>query len=139
MEFSISTRSMDDAEDIFLLAKERLLDVNDWNVINRFILTDSHKHKVHRNVHAGDFIMRSNDANEWYVVNKIQYDDYPDIAGESLTIFLSNANNPETLHSIAVNRVGKLLTVQGHDLDFTGDASNFLKGLIYTDEYAIAS
>lgn len=139
MEYSISTKTMDDAEDLFIVAKERLLDVNDWHSEYEFALTDSHKHKVHRNAHMGDFIKKGAQPEQWYVINKIQYDDYPDIAGESITIFMATVNDSESMHSVAINRVGKLLTVQGHNMDFTGNAANFLKMLIYTEEYAIAS
>ncbi|MBS1772072.1 MAG: hypothetical protein JST82_04385 [Bacteroidetes bacterium] len=139
MDYSISTNTMDDAEDLFIVAKEKLLDVNDWHCNYPFILNDSKKHKVHRNAHSGDFIQRTSTSDEWYVINKIQYDDYPDIAGESITIFLSNVNDNESMHTIAINRVGKVLNVQGHNLDFMGNADDFLKGLIAIDSYAIAS
>jgi hypothetical protein len=139
MEFSVSTRSLDDAEDLFIVAKERMLDINDWQSEYCFTLTDSHKQKMQRNAHTGDFIKKDTTPEEWYIINKIQYDDYPDIAGESITLFISNVNDVESMHSIALNRVGKLLTVQGHNLDFTGNGADFLKRLLYTEEYAIAS
>ncbi len=31
MEVSVTAADIDDARDLFLLAKDRLLDVNDWN------------------------------------------------------------------------------------------------------------
>lgn len=139
MEYSINTHAIEDAEDLFVLAKDRLLDINDWQAKNNYTLTDSHKHKVHRNVHTGDFIRIDSNPEEWLIVNKIQYDDYPDIAGESITLFLSTISDAESMHTVAINRVGKVLTVQGYNLSFCNDAGNFLKSLIATDEYAIAS
>ena len=132
------TNSIEDAEDLFILAKDRLLDVNDWNEGNgNYTLTDSHKHKLHRNAHTGDFIKAGEE--QWLVINKIQYDDYPDVNGESITLFLSYTNDTESMHTVAVNRVGKVLTIQGYNLDFATDADSFLKNMIRTDEYAIAS
>jgi hypothetical protein len=139
MEYTISTNNIEDAEDLFIVAKERLLDINDWHSDYGFILTDSNQHKVQRNAHKGDFITKSSLPNEKYIINKIQYDDYPDIAGESITIFMADVNDVETMQSVSINRVGKLLTVLGHNLDFVGNATDFLKGLITSNEYAIAS
>jgi hypothetical protein len=139
MEYTISTNNLEDAEDLFIVAKERLLDINDWHSANRFILTDAHQHKVQRNAHKGDFITKSSFPNEKYIINKIQYDDYPDIAGESITIFMAHANDAESMQSVSINRVGKLLTVLGHNLNFLGNAEDFLKRLITSNEYAIAS
>lgn len=139
MEYSVSTRSLEDAEDLFIVAKERLLDINDWQNEQNYTLTDSHKHKLHRNAHTGDFVKINSFPEGLLIINKIQYDDYPDIAGESITMFMSTANDPESMHTIAISRVGKIVTVQGHNLDFTGNGPNFLKHLLFTEEYAIAS
>lgn len=139
MEYTVSTNNIEDAEDLFIVAKERLLDINDWHSGNRFILTDSHQHKVQRNAHKGDFITKSGTPTERYIINKIQYDDYPDINGESITMFMADANDVESMESVAINRTGKLVSVQGHNLDFVGNAEDFLKGLIASNEYAIAS
>ncbi len=137
MEYSINTHSTDDAEDLFIVAKERLLDINDWREGHTYTLTDGHKRKAHRNAHSGDFIKINTDT--WVYINKIQYDDYPDIAGESITMFMSTESDTESMHTVAINRVGKVLTVQGFNLSFCQDAVGFLKGLIATEEYAIAS
>lgn len=138
MEYSINTNSVEDAEDLFILAKERLLDISDWRDGQSYILTDGHKQKAHRNAHSGDFI-KIDGTEEWIVINKIQYDDYPDINGETITLFMSTNSDTESMHTVAINRVGKVLSVQGFNLSFSKDAANFLKGLIATEEYAIAS
>ncbi|MGN6476450.1 MAG: hypothetical protein ACTHKV_04440 [Flavipsychrobacter sp.] len=139
MDYSLTTNNIDDAEDLFLLAKDRLLDINDWrNNDAGFILTDHHKQKLHRNAHSGDFI-KIGSSDKWLIINKIQYDDYPDVNGESLTIFLSYTDDPESMHTIAVNRVGKVLSVQGFNIDFFENAEAFLIGILATNEYAIAS
>lgn len=139
MEYSINTNSIEDAEDLFVVAKDRLLDISDWHDGQTYILTDGHKQKAHRNAHSGDFIKIDGNTEEWIVINKIQYDDYPDINGETITLFMSNNNDTESMHTVAINRVGKVLSVQGYNLSFYKDADNFLKGLIATEEYAIAS
>ena len=139
MEYTISTNNIEDAEDLFIVAKERLLDINDWHSTHKFTLTDGHQHKVQRNAHKGDFIMKSGFPNERYIINKIQYDDYPDIAGESITVFMADVSDAESMQSVSINRTGKLLSVLGHNLDFLGNAQDFLKGLISSNEYAIAS
>lgn len=139
MEYSINTHSIEDAEDLFVLAKDRLLDISDWNDGQTYVLTDGHKQKAHRNAHSGDFIKIEGQKEEWIVINKIQYDDYPDINGETITLFMSTNSDTESMHTIAINRVGKVLSVQGFNLSFSKDPSTFLKGLIATEEYAIAS
>ncbi|OSZ78422.1 hypothetical protein CAP35_09245 [Chitinophagaceae bacterium IBVUCB1] len=139
MEYSINTHTTEDAEDLFVVAKERLLDVSDWRDGHTYQLTDGHKRKAHRNAHTGDFVRIAGAADTWVYISKIQYDDYPDIGGESITLFMSTETDTESMHTIAINRVGKVLTVQGFNLSFCQDAATFLKGLIATEEYAIAS
>ncbi|MCD6011329.1 MAG: hypothetical protein K0Q79_1191 [Flavipsychrobacter sp.] len=95
MEQSIITRSVEDAEDSFVDAKERMLDVNHWNrYCNQqgvfFSLTDSHSRLVSRRAHKGDHIKINAPemAESCVVIDAIEYDDYPDLDMETFTMRL---------------------------------------------------
>ncbi len=95
MEQSIITKTVEDAEDSFVDAKERMLDVNHWNrYCNHngvfFSLTDSHSRLVSRRAHKGDHIkINAPDIQECCVViDAIEYDDYPDLGMEAFTMKL---------------------------------------------------
>ena len=61
LEESVSFDTLEDAEDMFVLAKQRLLHVNDWHRVSQtiksgFRLVDDHGHPLHRSAHRGDLI-----------------------------------------------------------------------------------
>lgn len=127
--------SQEDAEDLFLLAKERLLNVNEWkNIVDgnsaAFLLTDNYGEPLHRNAHLGDYIQIdipgpgtiTGNAKDWVKIEAITYDDYPDENGESLLIQLRPTAKPgdedtHTAHffddtatsTIQVKRWGKIV------------------------------
>lgn len=138
MEFTVHTNNIEDAEDLFLLAKERLLDVNEWQRFSgeSFMLTDKHGQKLHRNAHRGDHIKIANQPD--LIIGHIIYDDFPDVLGESITLVLSGGDDLPT-QEILIKRIGKLVSVSADNLLMSADASAFLKGIIVTKEYAIAS
>lgn len=104
MEVSITAADIDDARDLFLLAKDRLLDVNDWNYSlkgnYRLTLTDAAGHKLQRSSHVDDMlcIQAGNDpgirSEMWIRISKIQYDFFPDISSESISMLLETAHSP---------------------------------------------
>ncbi len=106
-EQSIVLDSMDDAEDMFVIAKERLLNVNDWHELGgemsaSFMLTDKQGKEVHRHAHKGDLVKikipgpgnAAGDGYDWVSVERIRYDDYPDNAAEQLVLELKPAASP---------------------------------------------
>lgn len=105
---SVTLESIDDAEDMFLLAKERLTDVNQWYKVAgekgaKFILTDHHGKEVSRPAHIGDYIKidipgpgnAEGDGFDWVHIDKIRYDDYPDDGTETFALLVRPCSSPE--------------------------------------------
>lgn len=104
MEVSTTAADIDDARDLFLLAKDRLLDVNDWNYSLkgnfRITLTNARGQKLQRGARVADMICISagNGAGigseMWIRISRIQYDFFPDIRSESISMLLETAHSP---------------------------------------------
>jgi hypothetical protein len=107
LEEQVSFDKMDDAEDMFVLVKERLLHVNDWHEVSesantKFQIIDAHGHPVYRHAHKGDLISidipgpssAAGNGKDWVKVEAIEYDDYPDDNKESLAMRLRPIPNP---------------------------------------------
>ena len=96
-EFSILAREHEDAEDGFVDAKERLLDVNNWSRYGNlpefvFSLKDHHGKQLSRHARKGDAIgisMQGQGSAAWQVIDAIEYDDYPDLDMETFAIRLT--------------------------------------------------
>lgn len=95
LEHTITIETVDDAEDWFVIAKNKMLDVNAWHKISTtptatFKLTDGHGKPLHRKAHRGDHIRVETTGDgtgyEWGVIDSITYDDYPDEDMESMAI-----------------------------------------------------
>jgi len=95
MEHTIIADSIEYAEDSFVDAKERLLDVNNWKRYSgqlgiTFLLNDDHGREVHRRARKGDHIRISvpggEDAHYCVVIEALEYDDYPDLSMEAFTM-----------------------------------------------------
>ncbi len=99
--------TQEDAEDMFLLAKERLLNVNEWKKLidgtsAEFQLTDINGTPLNRNAHVGDDICIdipgpgnvAGNSKDWVKVEEIVYDDYPDENGEMISIRLRPISAP---------------------------------------------
>ena len=87
--------TIEDAEDGFVDAKERMLDVNNWNRYCpldgvSFSLSDSHSRPVHRKAHGGDYIqiVVPGASPARMIIGGIVYDDYPDEGMETFTMIL---------------------------------------------------
>lgn len=120
---------------MFLIAKDRLLDINHWQEIAdgpgaRFTITDAAGHTLNRKVHQGDYIQidlpapgtNAGDGYDWVHAESIVYDDYPDENSESIKLQLRPAQAPgndshDTAHffspastsTFIIERHGKLL------------------------------
>lgn len=93
MEFIIKATDIDDAKDIFLLAKDRLLDITYWDYILKkdaysISLTNENGEKAHRDARVSDFINIAKTNTESLKIEQIQYDYFPDIDSECIAMLL---------------------------------------------------
>ena len=99
--------SIDDASELFIKAKNRLLDINNWKEYSAafsatFKLTDNQGQEVHRSAHAGDYIKidipgpgsSTGDGFDWVHIEAIEYEDYPDEDYETIALKVRPASNP---------------------------------------------
>lgn len=104
--YSVEVETIEDAEDLFVDAKDRMLDINNWTKYsgsNAFSLklTDSHGHDVSRHARRGDHVFASNsgpgmeEESDWLFVSALQYDDYPDDNLETFAIKLMLTELPK--------------------------------------------
>lgn len=141
MEVSTTVAEIDDARDLFLLAKVRLLDVNDWHHLfpgnYNIALTDRRGGPLRRSARVGDMIrissrnLTGNDSEMWIGIEKIQYDFFPDILSESISMLLQTAYSPsgngtgeQKEETIIIKREGTTLTAHcnaGNELPATDD------------------
>ena len=116
LEYKVTADSLEDAEDWFVDAKDRLLDVNNWKQhipqdAHTFNLTDKHGKFLSRTAHPHDHIRidqpgpgpREINAHDWVVVEAIEYDDYPDENRESFALKLKWVADPELQPDIERN------------------------------------
>jgi len=108
MEHTIVADTAEEAEDCFVDAKERLLDVNNWNKFSaikggEFRLKDSHGKETERHARKGDHIRIDIPGNpqqdggfDWVAIEAIVYDDYPDMDMESFAMRMRPCINPIT-------------------------------------------
>jgi hypothetical protein len=131
LEHTVKAETEEDAEDWFVDAKNRLLDVNHWRQYGHhlnaeFTLADAHGKAVNRSAHRGDHlhidIPGSGSGVDW-VVDAIVYDDYPDINRETITVRvrpssdlkgkqdhdLTPSSYAHAAGAFVVERVGKML------------------------------
>jgi hypothetical protein len=126
MEYYQQLQNIDDAMDLFLLAKERLLDVNDWQSMaednnHSITLTNSKGEKQQRDARVGDMVnIKSDISNIWIDICKIQYDFFPDISSESISFLFksgcspsgsSTHNRQEYFETILLKREGATVTI----------------------------
>jgi len=103
----ITVDTTDDAEYGFVDAKDRLLDVNNWNkycpeMETEFRLTDHHGLGAGRHARKGDLLRIDKPGVspvkpggfDWVAVEAIEYDDYPDLGMESFAMRLRIAADP---------------------------------------------
>ncbi len=157
---SILTDTIEDAEDFFVDAKERLLDVNNWKRYGgagmpEFSILDHHGNPISRRAHKGDYIkvipLNNPDFDAhtpvWVAIEAIEYDDYPDLSAESFAIRVrqsmqpvNNGNNLQDIHAnqtatstLVIERTGKKLAANYHSRN---DMAEMAVGL-YVDEQSI--
>jgi hypothetical protein len=104
MEQCFSTKTVEDAEDSFVDAKERLLDVNHWGRYCSapgvtFSLSDGHNRPVSRRARGGDHIKLSIPGSEvcCLIIESLEYDDYPDLGMEAFTLRLKPCQHSKNM------------------------------------------
>jgi len=104
---AVTAKTVEDAEDWFLDAKEKLLDVNNWKryattLGAEFRLTDAVGKPVNRQARKGDHIRidipgpgsEAGSGFDWVAIEAIEYDDYPDVDMETLAMRVRPSDNP---------------------------------------------
>jgi hypothetical protein len=145
---SIITPTIEDAEDWFVDAKERLMAVNNWKkwtvmTSAEFRLTDSHGNAVNRRARKGDHIRidlpESFDTAggfDWVTIEAIEYDDYPDLMTETFAMRLRPSIHPqdkkghevldssgtEATSTFVIERRGKRLSATYHGRNEADDS-----------------
>ncbi len=118
IEHSMLLKTAEDAEDSFVSAKERLLDVNNWNrytgPVSSFQLTDLQGKLLHRRAHKGDCIKTAGlPMMHSILIEAIEYDDYPDESRETFAVRLQPGSNGATA-TIVIERAHKKLAASYH-------------------------
>ena len=120
---TISVADRDDADALFVAAKDRLWRVNGWGGGGSvaFRLTDAHGNNVNRIAHKNDHIRITSgntaESTDWVVVDAIEYDDYPDDDMETFAIRVHPAaDSPEHVPSgtFVIERCGCRLSAAYH-------------------------
>lgn len=148
---SMPAETTEDAEDLFVDAKDRLLDVNNWAKYGNlsrvhFRLADHNGHPVSRHMRRTDHIVIHIDGSDnaadvdWFTIDALEYDDYPDQNAETFAIRLSptqqtgtgasTAGNAGTdTSTIVVERQGVSLIATYHGRNNITDESDVWHGL----------
>jgi hypothetical protein len=130
LTYSVAAEHFDDAEEIFVDAKDSLLDVNNWHKLidNEgaiFVLTDTVGKELHRKAHKGDYIklVKPGAASEKLHIDALVYDDFPDENTETFTMHLTYSDAASIIfmierHGLKLTTTisGKLPDVQWHSL-----------------------
>jgi hypothetical protein len=143
--YSVLCDMVEEAEDLFVDAKDRLLDVGNWAKYAymgsvQFGLADSHQHVVSRHARRGDHILISDPCAgtgslDWFTINALEYDDYPDDNLETFAIRLSSTK--EQAESgvadtaiIVIERKGEALSATFHGRNNVTAEQQSWQGLI---------
>lgn len=138
--YGITTEFLEDAEDLFVDAKDRLLDVNKWSVFAglssvSFALADAAGHPLKRRLHRHDHIViatQDEGASDRFTVDALEYDDYPDEGFETFAIRMHisghDAEQSKT-STIVVARHGKELSATYHGRNKTDTRDDLWHGL----------
>lgn len=101
-EYRTAMDSIDDAEDLLVIAKERMLHINQWHehsplLHNVFSLTDKQGKLLHRSAHKNDLVKITTEQENpavWLYISQIVYDDYPDTSTEAFSVALRYTSSP---------------------------------------------
>lgn len=138
--YAITTEFVEDAEDLFVDAKDRLLEVNKWASFAGFTslsfsLADAAGHPLKRRLHRHDHIviaLPGDVAADRFTVDALEYDDYPDDDYETFAIRMHITGvDPETAKTstLVVARHGRELSAAYHGRNNTGGLDDLWHGL----------
>jgi len=142
--YGITTEFVEDAEDLFVDVKDRLLEVNKWAAFAglstvSFTLADAAGHTLHRRLHRHDHIIISTPGEgtaDRFTVDALEYDDYPDDNYETFAIRMHiSGHDPEVSKSstIVIARYGKELSATYHGRNKTDGGDDLWHGLEKTE------
>jgi hypothetical protein len=107
LKADIVAHDTDEADELFVLAKDRLLNLNNWKETSAsasatFQLTDKQGNELSRPAHTGDYIRikipapgtDAGDGYDWVHIEAIEYDDYPDEEMETIAMRVRPASAP---------------------------------------------
>ncbi len=131
LEHHISTTDLEDAEDLFVAAKDAMLDVNKWGSRLAPVLVhlaDAHGKPVSRSARRGDHLCLDSGSPdhdyEWVFIESLEYDDYPDELKETFAIRLHAVDEPghispeafseEASGTLVVERIGRTVHALYH-------------------------
>ena len=122
---AVTAKTVEDAEDWFVDAKERLLDVNNWEkyaptISAEFRLADNHGKGLKRSARRYDHIRidipgtvsSTPGGFDWATIEVIEYDDYPDDSTETFALRIRPSEHPQ------------YKTTDGQDLFLDANASS---------------
>lgn len=138
--YGITTEFVEDAEDLFVDAKDRLLEVNRWATFAglssvTFSLADAAGHLLKRRLHRRDHIVISSPAEgtaDRFTVDALEYDDYPDDDYETFAIRMHiTGHDPEAskTSTIVVARHRKNVAATYHGRNKTDTHDELWHGL----------
>jgi hypothetical protein len=129
-------KTIEDAEDWFVDAKERLLDINNWKKYApglgvEFRLSDGHGKGLHRSARRGDHVRIDIQGPaggliggfDWSTIEAMEYDDYPDEDMETFAIRIRPSDHPQD------GTDGVPVLVAGNDVSATVVVARFGKRL----------
>jgi hypothetical protein len=140
--YSLVAEMIEEAEDLFVDAKDRLLDVTGWATYGslsgiQFQLADNHEHLVKRHARRGDHILISKQGSsepnslDCFTIDALEYDDYPDDNLETFAIRMHPSKQPATADgsrdntaTIVVERAGTRLSAIYHGRRITGNTDD---------------
>jgi hypothetical protein len=157
LSYGVATSNVEDAEEWFVLAKERLLKVNHWDKYSTAfnattLLLDHHGKELHRPAHKGDNIRITTGEHTLMAhIEGIEYDDYPDLDIETIALHiyipadLKDDDTADSIKTLIIERRGKKLYADYHSRnEITNDAAMqalshvkweyLLKGIIEYDQ-----
>jgi hypothetical protein len=109
IEHTVKATDIDSGRQLFLVARNRLMDVNHWhecaeNFSAKFTLTDSQGINLHRTADVHDYIKiaipapvsNAGDGYDWVFIEHIEEINDPSKDYDSISIRVRPTNNPET-------------------------------------------
>ena len=150
---NIVSESIDEASFVFVDAKDRLLAVAEWAFVGglddvRFQLLDASGHFVRRHARRNDHILigagsadqPESPGHDTYVIEALEYDDYPDTDEETFAVRLKPANDMDRSNdstTIVIGRRGKELYASYHGRNVQPGNNDMWHGLAATQWNAL--